>query len=243
MLPFTWVYRQTHHRLINLHIEIRSGSDLQLSLTVQHSALTYSWIWFLATFPDLCYKNCLGCFYFAQSALCLCLQTSCFLLAYAFVRNFPGLPFSTCPPDALRLSHWSTTTCSPVHISKSSPPADTPASHYLISPSVYITCSPGLGQFMLCACIQAICTCFPVPDFLPPLWPALPLWACFDCLLVNDCFLLILTLILFSFFDQCLRLAPQSYRLMRSSVAALAFIQGLILSTPQAHFEKSICQV
>ncbi len=37
-----------------------------------------------------------------------------------------------------------TFTCSPVHIPKSSPPADTPASHYVISPSVCTTSSPTL---------------------------------------------------------------------------------------------------
>lgn len=92
-----------------------------------------------------------------------------------------------------------TSTCSSVHIPKSPLPADTPVSHYLINPLVYITSSPALslGQFvMLCTCVPAICTCFyswswswsccliSPTSVLPccllmTTLPALPLWICF----------------------------------------------------------------
>ncbi len=52
--------------------------------------------------PTYSCHSCLSCFYFAQSApLSPPPATSHFPQANAFLRNFPDLPFSTCPPDAL----------------------------------------------------------------------------------------------------------------------------------------------
>lgn len=108
----------------------------------------------------------------------------------------PDLPFSTCPPDVHSLPHThpdlptlriQLLICS---CPFSLPPADTPAPHYLASPSAYITSLTAFSfcqitmLSILCSCFAAICTRSrsPVPDFLPGIcsptfWPAACLWA------------------------------------------------------------------
>lgn len=84
------------------------------------------------------------------------------------------------PHLSARCPHTFHPSCSPDFcISKLSPPADTPACHYLISPLVYKTIPPArsLCQFvMLCSCSSATCAWVSAWYLLSVFQPAACLW-------------------------------------------------------------------
>lgn len=129
---------------------------------------------------------------------CLSTATPHFSRAHhAFFRNFPDLPFTTCPPDALGRSHRAWTPDSHIHLFTFPNHSHLPP---IICHTVFITSSLvlfPLYQFVLwCTCFPDICTWISALDFLLDMllvfWPAACIWpACPACLdrplLMSDC--------------------------------------------------------